>query len=132
MHPGLNLRNLAYDLQPALAALKKKEEDLQEAEMKVMLEHGELNQANKDLDRLEENISAYSSKCDELEEELKQGNLNLAMQATELEDLKLQVKEKDQEIFVGQEKLKKCWRNLLRNARMLQILNLNSSPRVSF
>ncbi|KAM7492967.1 hypothetical protein LguiB_027576 [Lonicera macranthoides] len=98
----LYLGKLESDLEVALLALKKKEDDLQEAESKVLLEYGELNHAKEELDRREKEISDACSKKEKLEEELKQANLNLASRALEIEELKLQVKERDRKIFLAQ------------------------------
>ncbi|KAK1394608.1 Myosin heavy chain-related protein [Heracleum sosnowskyi] len=101
----LGLGSLESALQVAWAVLKKKEKDLREAEMKVILEHNELNQAKEELDIREEELSADSFNHKKLEEELKQFNLDLTTQATEIEDLKLQVKDRDQDICMSQRAL---------------------------
>ncbi|KAK2991911.1 hypothetical protein RJ640_014107 [Escallonia rubra] len=105
VEPGWNLGNLESDLQAALTALNKKEEDLQEAESKLFLEYIELNHAKEDLGRREEEMASACSKLEKIEEELKQANLNLVSRATEIEGLKLQLKERDQQISVTQSAL---------------------------
>ncbi|KAK4388648.1 PX domain-containing protein EREL1 [Sesamum angolense] len=99
---GVNLGKLESDLHAALAALKKKEEDLQDAERKVLSEYNEINRARKDLERREGDIVAARMKQETLEEELRQANIDLASQATEIGDLKLHLKERDQEISASQ------------------------------
>lgn len=101
----LGLGNLESALQVAWAVLKKKEKDLREAEMKVILEYNELNQAKEELDSREEELTAASFNHKKLEEELKQSNLVLTTQATEIEDLKLQVKDRDRDISMAQRAL---------------------------
>lgn len=101
----LNLGKLESDLQAALAALKKKEEDVEEAERKISLDYHELKEAKEELGRREEIILAACSKQERLEEELKQANLNLVSQAMEIEDLKLQLKDRDQKISAVQSAL---------------------------
>ncbi|XAR69389.1 hypothetical protein NMG60_11000942 [Bertholletia excelsa] len=102
---GLNLGLLESDLQAALAALKKKEEHLQDAENKVLLEHNELNRGKEELVRREEEIAAICSRHEKLEEELKLANHDLASQATQIEDLKFQIKQRDEEISAAQSSL---------------------------
>jgi len=94
---GLNLETLESDLLAALASLNKKEEDLQDAERMVLLEHSELNRAKEELKQREVEIAAACCKHEQLGEELKQANLSLASQARQIEDLKLQLKESDEE-----------------------------------
>ncbi|XP_057504096.1 LOW QUALITY PROTEIN: uncharacterized protein LOC130787686 [Actinidia eriantha] len=95
---ALNLGILESDLHDTLGALKKKEEDLHDAERKVLLKHTELNLGKEELVRREKEISAACSEHVKLEEELKLANLNLAAQATQIEDLKLQIKQRVEEI----------------------------------
>ncbi|KAK9280138.1 hypothetical protein L1049_013825 [Liquidambar formosana] len=102
---GFNLEILESDLQAALAALKKKEEDLQDAERVVLLEHTELNRAKEALEQREEEIAAVCSRQEKLEEELKQANINFVSQARQIEDLKLRLRERDQEIAATQSAL---------------------------
>ncbi|GFZ16705.1 myosin heavy chain-related protein [Actinidia rufa] len=104
-HLGLNLGILESDLHAALAALKKKEEDLQDAERKVLLEHTELNRAKEKMVCREKEIAAACSDHIKLEEDLKLANFNLASQATQIEDLKLQIKQRVEEISVTQSAL---------------------------
>lgn len=98
VQPVVNLEILESDLLALLKALKKKEEELQDAERNVFLEHSRLNQAKEELKKRENVITAAFSKHEKLEGELKQANLNLASQAREIEELKLQLKEKEQDI----------------------------------
>lgn len=98
VQPVVNLEILESDLLALLKALKKKEEELQDAEINVFLEHSRLNQAKEELEKRENVITAAFSKHEKLEGELKQANLNLASQAREIEELKLQLKEKEQDI----------------------------------
>ncbi|KAK6912580.1 hypothetical protein RJ641_022181 [Dillenia turbinata] len=99
---GFSLENLESDLEAALAVLKKKEEDLRDAERIVLLEHTDLNQAREELERREKAIAVALSRQETLEEELRQNNLKLVSQARHIDDLKLQLKEKDQEIAASQ------------------------------
>ncbi|XP_021769362.1 myosin-9-like isoform X2 [Chenopodium quinoa] len=101
----LNLKDLESDLEAALKTLKKKEEDLQEAERMVMLEHAELNQAREELEGREKEIAAACSKQEELEDELRKANLKLISQARYIEDLKLKLKERDQEVTAAESAL---------------------------
>ncbi|XP_022982130.1 myosin-9-like [Cucurbita maxima] len=102
---GLSLENLESDLQAALAVLKKKEEDLQDAERTVLLERSQLNNAREELKKQEEEITAAYHKQQELEDELKQANLNLASQARQIDELKLQIREKDEGIAAAESAL---------------------------
>ncbi|KAF8407152.1 hypothetical protein HHK36_006278 [Tetracentron sinense] len=99
---GFNLEILESDLQAALAALRKKEEDLQDAERTVLLERAELNHAKQELEQREEEIAVARSKQEKLEEDHKQVNDKLASQARQIEDLKFLFKERDQEIVAAQ------------------------------
>ncbi|KAG9128966.1 hypothetical protein Leryth_014731 [Lithospermum erythrorhizon] len=102
---GLNLDVLESDVHAALAALKKREDDLQNAERKLLLDYDELNRAKEELERREEKITVASSKQEKLENELRQASIGLASQAREIEDLKLSLKEKNQEILAAQSAL---------------------------
>ncbi|XP_056691874.1 uncharacterized protein [Spinacia oleracea] len=97
-----NLENLESGIEAALTALRKKEEDLQEAERMVMLEHAELNQAKEELERREKEIAAASSKQEKLEEELRQANMKLISQERHVKDMKFLLKEREQEIAASQ------------------------------
>ena len=97
-----NLENLESGIEAALTALRKKEEDLQEAERMVMLGHAELNQAKEELERREKEIAAASSKQEKLEEELRQANMKLISQARHVEDIKFLLKESEQAIAATQ------------------------------
>lgn len=99
---GLNLGKLESDLHAVLSTLKKKEEDLQDAERKILLERNEMYQAKKELERREAEMEIARFRQEKLEEELKQANMDLASQATEISELKLQLKERDQEISAAQ------------------------------
>ncbi|XP_030513116.2 interaptin [Rhodamnia argentea] len=101
----LNFEVLESDLHAALASLKKKEEDLVEAERKLVLEQSELNRATEDLEHREEVIAAALSRQEKLEWDLKQANLKLASQAREIQDLKLQLRDREQEIAASQSAL---------------------------
>ncbi|KAL3497347.1 hypothetical protein ACH5RR_040079 [Cinchona calisaya] len=102
---GLSLEKLESDLQAALAALKKKEEDLQHVEMNVLLEYNELNRAKEELERREEEITAATTRQERLEEELRKANLVLASQVMVIEELKLCLRERDRETFAAQSAL---------------------------
>ncbi|XXG52319.1 hypothetical protein AAC387_Pa03g0689 [Persea americana] len=98
---SINLESLELDLQNALTTLRKKEEDLQNAEMAVLLEYAELDRAKRDLDQRQEEISAAYAKYEKMEGELKQANDDLVSQARQIEDLKLLVEERDRDIASG-------------------------------
>lgn len=102
LHDGvqsdINLENLESDLLAAVEGLRKKEEDLQEAERLVILEHAELDRARKELEQRERKIALAHSKQEKLEEELRQANLKLVSHARHIEDLKMRLKEGDEEI----------------------------------
>ncbi|KAL5707446.1 hypothetical protein ACHQM5_018348 [Ranunculus cassubicifolius] len=93
-----DVENLGLDLEAALEVLKNKEDDLKEAENRVLSEHKEINRAKCELKQREEEISAALLKQEKIEDGLKQANGNLAAQAKQLEDLKLVINERDQEI----------------------------------
>lgn len=101
----LNFEVLESDLHAALASLKKKEEDLEEAERKLVLEQSELNRATEDLEHREEVIAAALSRQEKLEWDLQQANLKLASQAREIQDLKLRLRDREQEIAAYQSAL---------------------------
>ncbi|EXB40155.1 hypothetical protein L484_004505 [Morus notabilis] len=102
---GLNLGTLEADLMAALEVLKDKEDELQNAEKTVHLEHGELNRAKKELEQREKEVTAARHKYEKIEEELNQANLNLTSQARQIEDLKLHLKERDRDIGAAQSAL---------------------------
>ncbi|CAN4076904.1 unnamed protein product [Withania somnifera] len=102
---GLNLGKLESHLQEALAALKKKEEDIQDTERNVLMEYNELNCAKLELEQCVEEIAAACSRQEKLETELRQANLTLEAQAVEIEDLKFRLNEIDQDISVAQTSL---------------------------
>ncbi|KAB5513904.1 hypothetical protein DKX38_027810 [Salix brachista] len=97
VQPVLNLEILESDLLALVKALKQKEE-LQYAERNVFLEDSRLNQAKEESERRGNEISTVFSKHEKLEGELMQADLDLASQTRETEDLRLQIKEGDQEI----------------------------------
>ncbi|KAJ8635054.1 hypothetical protein MRB53_009321 [Persea americana] len=98
---SINLESLELDLQNALTTLRKKEEDLQNAEMAVLLEYAELDRAKRGLDQRQEEILAAYAKYEKMEGELKQANDDLVSQARQIEDLKLLVEERDRDIASG-------------------------------
>lgn len=102
---GISLNKLEYDLQAALAVLKKKEEDLQDAERKVLLDYEELNHMKEELEQRAKEIAVASSRQEKLEEDLKRTNLTLASQAMVLEDLKLRLRDRDLGILAAQSAL---------------------------
>lgn len=91
----INLKNMESDLCVSLVALKKKEESLKNAESLVLLEHTELERAKEDLERREKELDVIAYKQQKLEDELKDGNLKLESKTMQIEDLKLQVNERD-------------------------------------
>lgn len=95
---GYHLGTLETDLQAVLSALKKKEEYLEDAERKVLLEQNKINSAKEGLARREQEIASAYSKQEKLEEELKLANLDLASHVSEIDDLKLQAEEREKEI----------------------------------
>ncbi|XP_010048182.2 myosin-11 [Eucalyptus grandis] len=101
----LNFEVLESDLHAALASLKKREEDLEEAERKLLLDESELNRATEELKCREEVIAAALSRQEKLEWDLKQANLKFASQAREIEDLKLRLRDREQEIAASQSAL---------------------------
>ncbi|KAI3821696.1 hypothetical protein L1987_09267 [Smallanthus sonchifolius] len=101
----LNLGTLESDLQAALTVLRKRVEDLEDAENKLLSEYRELTQAKEELGKQEEVIKHMFLKQEKLENELKQANLELAFQATEIENLKLQLEKQDKEITAAQSAL---------------------------
>ncbi|KAL9269490.1 Laminin subunit alpha-2-like protein [Drosera capensis] len=102
---GLNFDTLEFDLQSALEALKKKEEDLEKAEIAVSLELDELARAKEDLERREKEISAARSKQGKLEDELRQSNLTLVSQTREIKDLKLLIDERERKMATAESSL---------------------------
>ncbi|GAB2223397.1 hypothetical protein Droror1_Dr00017538 [Drosera rotundifolia] len=102
---GLNFETLEFDLQSALEALKRKEEDLDEAEIAVSLELDELARAKEDLERREKEIFAACSKQGKLEVELRQTNLTLVSQTREIKDLKLLIDEQERAIATAESSL---------------------------
>uniref|UniRef100_A0A6I9QC29 Myosin-11 n=2 Tax=Elaeis guineensis var. tenera TaxID=51953 RepID=A0A6I9QC29_ELAGV len=90
---NMNLEILESDLQAALSVLRKKEEDLQDAERRVLVEQTKLNLTKQDLERQEEEITTAFDKQLQMEEDLKKANSDLASQASQIGDLKLLVEE---------------------------------------
>ncbi|XP_075522393.1 protein involved in starch initiation 1 [Primulina tabacum] len=95
---GLNLGKLESDLLAVLFALKKKEEDLQDAERKISRERNEMYRAKKGLEHRETEMEMARLRQEKLEEELRQVHMDLVSQAAEISELKLRLKERDQEI----------------------------------
>ncbi|KAJ4866482.1 Myosin heavy chain-related protein [Raphanus sativus] len=90
--------SLESELQAALMALLKREEDLHDAERKVLSEKKKLNRAKEGLEKRERVITEASSKHESLQEELKRANVELASQAREIEELKHKLRERDEEL----------------------------------
>ncbi|KAI3687117.1 hypothetical protein L1987_80808 [Smallanthus sonchifolius] len=101
----LNLGTLESDLQAALTVLRKRVEDLEDAENKLLSEYSKLTQAKEELGKQEEVIKHTFLRQEKLENELKQANLELAFQAAEIENLKLQLEKQDKEITAAQSAL---------------------------
>ncbi|XP_008795863.1 trichoplein keratin filament-binding protein isoform X2 [Phoenix dactylifera] len=95
---NMNLEILESDIQAALSALRMKEEDLQDAERRVLVEQTKLNLTKQDLERREEEITTVFDKQLQMEEDLKKANGDLASQARQIEDLKLLVEEQGEKI----------------------------------
>ncbi|XP_057522410.1 uncharacterized protein LOC130802416 [Amaranthus tricolor] len=102
---GFNLENLESDLEAVLEALRTKEEDVEEAERRVALEHAELKRAREELECREKEVAVACSKQEKLEEELRQANLKLVSQARHIKDLKMRLKDRDQEIATAESSL---------------------------
>ncbi|KAH9619202.1 hypothetical protein KSS87_014187 [Heliosperma pusillum] len=96
-----DLETLESDLQAALEALRKKEEDLQEADRMVKLENTELNLAREKLEQRQKIIEVACSKQEKLEEELRQANLKVASQTRHIEDLKSGLNQRNGEITMA-------------------------------
>eukprot|EP01018_Ginkgo_biloba_P006813 Gb_38718 [translate_table: standard] len=94
----LNLEGLESDLQVALAALKKKEEELQAAERAVAMDRRKLEKARMDLDRRQKEITAARTLQKRLEKDLQKSRHDFAIQAGKLKEMKLLVDERDREI----------------------------------
>ncbi|KAI3691040.1 hypothetical protein L2E82_49254 [Cichorium intybus] len=99
------LGKLESDLQTALAVLRKKEEDLEAAENKILLEYRDLNTAKSELNKREGIISDAFLRQEKLENELNLANLDLASRATEIEDLKLLIEKRDHEMMLARSAL---------------------------
>ncbi|XP_010432759.1 PREDICTED: coiled-coil domain-containing protein 18-like isoform X2 [Camelina sativa] len=95
--PYSNLGVLEPDLEAALVALLKREEDLQDAERKLLSEKKKLNRAKEELEKREKVIGQASLKHESLQEELKRANAELALQAKEIEELKHKLRDRDEE-----------------------------------
>ncbi|WZZ32734.1 hypothetical protein YC2023_016135 [Brassica napus] len=100
-----SLGGLESDLQSALMALLKREEDSQDAERKVLSEKKKLNRAKEGLEKRERVILQASLKHESLQEELKRANVELASQAREIEELKHKLRERDEELVAIQASL---------------------------
>ncbi|XP_068647345.1 uncharacterized protein [Aristolochia californica] len=94
----VNLEVLESDLQAALTSLRKKEEDLRDAEKKVLQDHTELDRAKQELEQTKKEIASAYAKHEKMEEELKKANDDLLSRARQIEDLKLLVEEQDLEL----------------------------------
>ncbi|KAL8244512.1 hypothetical protein R6Q59_010770 [Mikania micrantha] len=105
IHLELNLITLESDLQAVLTVLRKKVEDLEDAEDKLRSEYCKLNQAKEDLGKQEEVINNTFFRQEKLENELKQDSLDLAFQATEIENLELLLIKQEKEITVARSAL---------------------------
>ncbi|KAI3506126.1 hypothetical protein L1887_28482 [Cichorium endivia] len=101
----LYLGKLESDLQTALAVLRKKEEDLEAAENKILLEYRDLNTAKNELNKREGILSDAFLKQEKLENELNLANLDLASRATEIEDLNLLIEKRDHEMMLARSAL---------------------------
>lgn len=94
----VNIGLLEADLHAALSALRKKEEDLEEAERRILHEQAKLRQTKMDLERRELEIVAELAKQKQIEEDLKMANSNLASQYRQFKDLKLLVEDQSKKI----------------------------------
>ncbi|KAM7276313.1 hypothetical protein ACFE04_018179 [Oxalis oulophora] len=92
---GLGFENLESDLHAALLALKKREEDLQDAEKDVLLERNQLIRAKNELEQREEEISAAYKRQEKLQDELMQVNLKYFSQSKQIQDLNYRLEEKE-------------------------------------
>ncbi|CAA6672565.1 unnamed protein product [Spirodela intermedia] len=86
-----SLEVLESDIQAALLALRRREEDLQNAERKVLFDHAELTQAT----------SALANQ-EQMEQDLRTANSDLAFKAREIGDLRLLVEEQRWKIVSSQ------------------------------
>lgn len=98
VYPYSTPGGIESELQAALMALLKREEDLQDAERKVLSEKKKLNRAKEGLEKRERVIVEASLKHESLQEELKRANVELASQAREIEELKHKLRERDEEL----------------------------------
>ncbi|KFK29831.1 hypothetical protein AALP_AA7G184500 [Arabis alpina] len=103
--PHSSLGGLESDLQAALVALLKREEELQGAERKVLSEKKKLNRAKEELEKRERILVEASLKHESLQEELKKANVELASQARDIEELKHKLRERDEEFVTMQSSL---------------------------
>lgn len=94
----LNLEGLESDLQAALTALKKKEEDLQAAERAVAVDWRRMESVRKDLDLREKEIIAAQVLQESLEKELDKYREESVVRAEELKKIKHRLNEKETEI----------------------------------
>ena len=102
---GVSLGLLESDLQGALSALEKKEEDLQDAERMVLLEQAKLSQSEQDMEKREQEIVDAFVKQKQMEKDLKKASRNLASLSKQLKDLKLLVKDQSKKIATSQSSL---------------------------
>ncbi|KAJ0986581.1 hypothetical protein J5N97_004937 [Dioscorea zingiberensis] len=100
-----NLEILESDLQMALAALMKKDQDLQDAEKRILLDHAKLNRTKQDLEIQEREIISALSNQRKMEEDLKKANNDLASQSKQIEDLKFLVEEQEKKIATSRSAL---------------------------
>lgn len=119
---GINLGTLESDLQAALESLKRKEEDLHEAERAVILERSELSCVKDEVDVRVKEIAVVCSNQEKLENELRQSSLKQISQENEIQELELRVKEREQQIASMQSALcsKEEQLYLIRNELMLK------------
>lgn len=99
---SIDLEILESDLQNALTSLRKKEEDLQNAERAVLLDQAELNLAKQELEQREQEIATACAEHKKMEEDLERASNDLISRARQIEDLKLLVEEQNEEIVSAQ------------------------------
>ncbi|GLJ27881.1 hypothetical protein SUGI_0547350 [Cryptomeria japonica] len=119
----LNLEGLESDLQAALTALKKKEEEIQAAERAVAKDWCRVESARKDLDLREKEIIAAQVLQESLEKELEKYREDYAVRAEELKKIKHRLNEKETETSSFQFALVTKEEELSRLSRELAIKN---------
>ncbi|KAM0932802.1 hypothetical protein DsansV1_C40g0237071 [Dioscorea sansibarensis] len=92
-----NIEIVESNLQRALSALMK-EQDLQDAEKRVLLDHAKLDQTKQDLEIRVKDIMFALAKQRKMEEDLKKANDDLASQSMQIEELKVLVEEQEKKI----------------------------------